>query len=195
MPIALAWQAFKLFGIWHKLGGWFGVAWGWVTASWSHVLLVALAVVSLYALHEHRAAQGWITAYDSHVAADKAATAENHRAQAAQDANQGEVQAERNRRTADVSKASETARVGAVADYVRSHRLRTGTGGLCTAPAAHLPDDSGKPDGPTEVASVVTITTADLDGLTQDAVQGAVRLRFLESLVTSGQAVVVPDTP
>ena len=63
---------------------------------------------------------------------------------------------------------------------------------VAAAPAG-LPENPGKPDGETVVPEMVAITRADLDALTQDAVQGAVRYEWLKSLVDSGQAVVVPD--
>ena len=51
MPFALAWEAFKAFGIWRKLAGVFGAAFRWVMASTTHLLIVALVAV---------AAWGWL---------------------------------------------------------------------------------------------------------------------------------------
>ena len=185
MPIWLALKAAQFIGL----------PWGkWLRWLFLHpLLLVAVAGWGCWWLAD-RNGHKWHVAYDHRVDADERADVQNAAKKAAQDANQGDVQAERNRRTADVSKASEQARVGAVDQYAATHRLRTGTGSICATPAAELRPDPGKPDGPTSEPEMVAVSRPDLDGLTQDAVQGAVRLRFLESLVASGQAVVVPDT-
>jgi hypothetical protein len=109
MPFALAWEAFKAFGIWRKIGGAFGTAWRWITASKVHLLLAALAIVGAWGwLGWHGKAKAEKVLHSTEAAFDAyrvqvaKASEDNRRAQAAQDADTATVQAERNRRTADV---------------------------------------------------------------------------------------------
>lgn len=121
----------------------------------------------------------------------KAAQAAADLAQRQAEAANETLQDERNRITAHVVKAAETARRADVSRYADRMRIKADCRVAAIGSGVH--QDPGKPDDQTGAPELVAITRADLDALTFDAVQGAVRYEWLKSLVDSGQAVVVPE--
>lgn len=160
---------------------------------------IAACLVAVYFQHD---AHRWHRKYDAsenHFAAYRVgvqqATERNKRAQAAQDADQDTVQDERDRRTHDVQEATERARSSAVDAYAVAHRLPARADCSGPAPAAGVSYDSARPPDQAARGDMVAISRPDLDRLTQDAVQGAVRYQFLQSLIDAGQAVAVLEPP
>lgn len=186
--------ALKLLGI----GRWLREAAGRVFSAamrhpWEAALIAALVACGWLwwgkssALAERDEARAeLVTLTDEFKAAQAAAALAQRNADLANEA----LQDERNRITAYVAKAAETARRDAVGRYADRMRIAPD---CRPASAPGVPENPGKPDGETGAPELVAITRADLDALTFDAVQGAVRYEWLKSLVDSGQAVVVPD--
>jgi hypothetical protein len=172
----------------------------WITEKPWHILAAVAALIGAVALYEGHEASKWRRqAEHAQIALDglkrdiAKATADGLAKQAAADMANAAVQDERNRRVHDVEQASEQARAGAVADYIASHRVRfaaVASGGSGT-PDAGVHQDTGKHDGQAGEPGMVAISGADLDNLTREALQGAIRYEYLKSLVDSGQAVVV----
>lgn len=187
--------ALKLLGI----GKWLKEAAGSVFSAamrypWQAALIVALVAcgwqtwrLSVVKQSLTTARAELVTLTDEFKAAQAAADLAQRQAAAANEA----LQDERNRITAYVARNAETARRDAVDRYADRMRLPADCRGPAIAPG--VPENPGKPDDQTGAPELVAITRADLDALTHDAVQGAVRYEWLKSLVDGGQAVVVPD--
>lgn len=187
MPIALAWQAFKALGIWRKIGGAFGAAWRWLTASWAHALLVALAAVSLYALHEHRAAQGWITKAENcqkgradDRRAYQAASKANAKAQADQKARiEAEYKAKAEK--ADDEYKDALADAGdAASRYIAAHRVRTGPANISAPPATSQDHGAEVPADPATEA--VVFSAADVKVCAVDYEYGLAAYQWAKTL-------------
>lgn len=98
----------------------------------------------------------------------------------------------------DHDKETRAAVATAVARYARNHNVLLPVGLPCAkadagspgrAGTTGLPGDPGQPAGPDAAAGMVAITRADLNHLSEGAVQGAVKTRFLNALVDAGWAI------
>jgi hypothetical protein len=103
------------------------------------------------------------------------------------------TQTERNKRLTDDNAKAESARADAVRDYIAGHRVRCGAdeGPPRLAGSAGVHPDPAKPADPTEVSELVAVTTNDLDALTAEAMHGAERYNYLQSLIAEG--IAIPD--
>ena len=57
--ISALWTAFKMLGIWGKIGTGLGNAWDWFTKSSEHMLIAALILVGVHDWLGHRSADKW----------------------------------------------------------------------------------------------------------------------------------------
>ena len=191
--------ALKLLGI----GRWLKQALGALLGAvgrypWQAAIIASLCLSGWLWRAKNIERAGWvaeIAARQSDRAAYQAAQVEAAAKQLAADQANVTLQNERNRITIYVQTAAEAHRRDDVARYVSTHGVRceaapgAGSGTL----TAGLPVNPAKPDDTPEPAGMALIAPADLDKLTREAVQGAVRYEWLKSQVDSGQAVVVPD--
>ena len=115
--------------------------------------------------------------------------AERKQAKADQDNLSGQLAA--NRELDKAHAELETARAGAVADYLRAHRLpaqaacRPSSG----ASATNLPDNPATPDSGRAASDLVAVKPADIDAWSKVEVQNADRGNFIRGLIAQGLAV------
>lgn len=92
-----------------------------------------------------------------------------------------------------LSRSVAVASRSAVAAYARAHPVslcRQAPDSAASGPGdINVPGYPGQPSDGTEGGELVAITRADLDILAEEAMQGAVRHRFLRSLVDAGLAI------
>lgn len=128
----------------------------------------------------------------------KHAQAEAERAQKAADKTDIELQVIRNKEVDEANVRVETARLGAVAAYIRSHPVgmckQIGGDGSQASPSSLYPY-TPEPSGPPEIPQMAAITAADLDDLSREALYGAQRFEFIQSLIREGRAIPDPTMP
>lgn len=133
----------------------------------------------------------WEQAFTDQKAAYVKAQAEARAKQHAADKRELELKSLLAEKADDLSRISTERTRIAVADYARTHRLR------CEAPdgatsgtgSPGVFGDPGQPADGTGAPELVAVTRTDLDALADEAVQGAVRQRYLKALVEAGWAV------
>ena len=136
------------------------------------------------------AAAKWEIAFDKQKAtyelAQKAAEAKQR---AADQANlSGQLAA--NRELDKAHAQLETARAGAVADYLRSHRLQGPAGSAsCRASVASMHPSPPAPDSGRADSDLVAVKPADIEAWSKVEVQNADRGNFIRGLIAQGLAV------
>ena len=172
-------------------------AFKWIAASPVHMLIALCAVLALSNAWTWRgrqaarvAAAKWEIAFDKQKAtyelAQKAAEAKQR---AADQANlSGQLAA--NRELDKAHAQLETARAGAVADYLRSHRLQGPAGSAsCRASVASMHPSPPAPDSGRADSDLVAVKPADIEAWSKVEVQNADRGNFIRGLIAQGLAV------
>lgn len=139
----------------------------------------------------------WETAFSDQKLAYEKAQAEAKAKQIAADTRELELKSLLSEKADDLSRlSSERTRI-AVADYARTHRLRceAADGAASGTASPGVPGDPGRAPESPEAADMVAVTRSDLDALADEAVQGAVRQRYLNALIDAGWAVPASRLP
>ena len=179
----------SLLGFGRMLREWAGIAFKWALAN---PLLAGIAALAVVAFWQHHEAVKWETAFEKQRAGYIAAQAE---AQAKQTAADLATEA----RYSALARESEHEHLIAVqsvqsaADrYAMSHRVRPcPAAGSATSPGlAGMPTDPASPGDTSGSADWIAVAPEDYRKFTDATLQAAERGNFLQSLISSGYAVL-----